>query len=196
MASLAALALTLTLGGCSSPTTGALFRPDGGHVPTGVNATVALTWNVWPGNNTTCGSFDDTLTIGNPEASPVVTASSGSSYNGRSVSVSCSVSANAAGYAITADILYGTEGSLSFSGQTNGTLTSQPGIHGTFVDSVRSGVSASLSESDCTITFTAGSYMGAAAGRIGGTIDCPRATASDGTVCEGKAEFVLQNCGQ
>ena len=165
-------------------------------------ATVALRWTVQPGTNsaTTCGAVNDTFSIGNPESNPIVTATTGSSFNGVPVTVSCNVAPNSTGYSVTAQVTYGGEGSLAISGQINVAANAVPGtqtnISGSFDDAVPHGLIANMSESNCTVTFTANANMGIAPTRIWGVIDCPQETATNGTVCDGNAEFLFENCGQ
>jgi hypothetical protein len=196
---LALPALVLALGACSSPTTGALFHPDGGYAGPTQPPAVALIWDVSPGATATatCSVLDDTFTIGNPETH--VITSSGSSFNGLAVSASCTVTPNGTGYSVSGDVRYGSEGELTFSGQINvaagATPGVQTGIHGSFVDGIHTGVTSTLADTNCTISFTANPYMGVAPGRIGAILDCPHA-AGGGNVCEGHAEFVLESCAQ
>jgi hypothetical protein len=166
-------------------------------------AQAAIIWTVSPGTNSAavCGSGgNDTWTIGNPEGHPIVTASNGTNFNNVPVSLSCTVSPNSTGFSVTAVAQYGSYGSLSLHGQITVTPgASQPGpqtgITGTFVSG--NGLIASLSESNCTITFSQNQSMGIAPTRIWGVIDCPQATTTNGdTTCDGNAEFLFEDCGQ
>ena len=199
--------LALSLAGCSSPTTGPAWDggpafKDGGGVapPAALPAEVALIWTVFPGNNAGTCALDDTFTIGNPEGAAAPTVQNGGSSLGFPIAVTCTVSPDAAGYSVSADVAYGTAGTLRISGQIDVTPGSSPtvanGIQGVFYDHIRPEVTKTLTDTNCAMTFTSNPKMGIAAGRIWGDIDCSRATAPDGTVCAGRAELLLLNCGK
>ena len=159
-----------------------------------------MLWTVTPGNNPSnvCGAVNDVIQIGDPEQ--VQTVSNGGTYKNVPVTVNCSVSPNSTGYSVTASADYGNQGSLTISGQINVTAGSAPGpqqnITGAFNDHVANGLIASMNSNSCTITFTKNGNMGIAPTRIWGVIDCPQDTAANGTVCDGNAEFLFQNCAQ
>ena len=155
-----------------------------------------------PGTNSRGGlrrQIDDTWQIGNPEGNPVVTARSGSTYNGVPVTVNCVVAQNADRYSVTANAQYGTLRALTITGEitvgANGEPNTATSIDGTFNDNL--GLKANMSESNCAVTFTQNSNMGIAPSRVWGVIDCPQAaTASGSAVCGGNAEFLFESCGQ
>lgn len=165
-------------------------------------AAVALVWSVSPGQNVgKCGAVNDTFSIGDPEANPIVTASNGSSFNGVPVTVNCDVAPNSTGYSVSANVAYGNVGTLTITGQItvgSGVTTpgTQTGIKGNFNDHVPNGLIANLTDTNCTVTFKSNPNMGIAPTRIWGVIDCPNAAAQNGTVCDGNAEFLFENCGQ
>lgn len=159
----------------------------------------AITWTVSPGSNssTVCGAVNDTWQIGNPEGNPIVTVTSGSSQNGVPITVNCDVAQNGNSYSVTANAQYGNEGSLTISGTITIGSDGKPAqstVTGGFND--HEGLIANLSQSNCTVTFTQNANMGIAPSRIWGVIDCPQAAASDGTMCDGNAEFLFEGCAQ
>jgi hypothetical protein len=163
-------------------------------------ASVALAWAVQPGTHVgTCGAVNDTITIGNPEGGPDVVAT-GTSFNGVPVTVNCDVAPNSGGYYVSANAVFGNQGQLTIKGQINVAAGATPGtqtnITGSFGDNTPGGLIANLSDTNCTITFTHNAHMGIAPTRIWGTIDCPNASATNGTVCDGNAEFLFEYCGQ
>lgn len=198
------LSLLLLAAGCSAKSSEVLLADAGGAIGKGSSPpdpSAALVWAVSPGAHVSaCGAVNDTFAIGNPEGSPIVTAPSGSSVDGVPVTVNCAVSPNGTGYAVTANVQYGNEGSLTIEGQINvapsATPGAQTGIRGNFNDRVPGGLIADLTDTNCTITFTRNPKMGIAATRIWGVIDCPQASAQSGEVCDGNAEFLFENCGQ
>lgn len=193
------LSLSVALGGCSSKDSGSSAQDasaDSGDV---TPAATAIVWSVSPGDNATssCGAMNDTWSVGDTSMNPLEVVSSGSTSNGVQVLVACVVAPTATGFSVMADVQYGSKGSLSISGPIAVVGSAQPGVQmgvtGLFGDHL--GLNADLSESDCTVTFNQNPNMGVAATRIWGVIDCPHATASDGTVCDATAQFLFENCG-
>jgi hypothetical protein len=152
----------------------------------------ATTCAVGGGVNWAIGSFGD----------PIVTAEAGGTYQNIPVTASCDVSQNGSNYSVNASVKYGQEGSLTLSGTivgqsgTANTWSPQQNITASFGGGSQTGFIETLSESNCTISFASDSNMGIAPTRIWGTVTCPTASSSDGTTCEGTAEFLFENCLQ
>ena len=164
----------------------------------------AINWSVSPGTNspTICGAGGGvTWQIGNPESNPLDVVSNGTSFTGIPVTVECSVTPNSTGFSVIAQISYGNEGSLTVNGQFDShsgaasTWPAETGISGTFSSGSANAFIETMSETDCSVTFTKNDQMGVADGRIWGVIDCPQAANMDST-CDGHAEFLFEYCGQ
>jgi hypothetical protein len=171
---------------------------------------VAVVWTVSQGPNGagTCGAVYDTFSIGSFSGNPLVTASNGSTYavsdGGAAppVTVQCTVAQNANGYSVQAFVQYGDLGNLTISGEIAVSGNAKPGtqtnISGEFSDGIGL-AGASMSDSNCTITFTQNGNMGVAPTRIWGVIDCPNETQAGNSAaqnCDGNAQFLFENCGQ
>jgi hypothetical protein len=161
---------------------------------------VAMVWLVDKGQNEGCGAVNDTFTIGSTASgSTIQTVSAGATANGIPISANCTVSQNATGFEVNAYVAYGTQGTLTISGQVTATAGVKPGtqtnITGEFSDHI--GLIANMSETDCTMTFPKpGMYV--SPGMIWGYLSCPTESAGPGTPtpCEGTAEFLFEDCGQ
>ena len=160
---------------------------------------VALVWTVDEGQNAGCGAVNDTFSIGNTTTSPIQTVEAGSTANGVPISANCTVSPNATGYAVSAYVAYGTEGTLTITGQFVVAAGAKPGpqsnITAAFDDNVPHGLIANMNESDCTVTFPTNG-MGIGPGMVWGYLDCPTETGGTGTPCEGTAQFLFEDCEQ
>jgi hypothetical protein len=173
---------------------------------------VALVWTVSQGPNGagTCGAVFDTFSIGNiPSSGTIVTASNGGTYGAPDsgaavpVTVQCTVAPDSGGFSVQAFVQYGALGTLTINGQINASGNTKPGtqtnVTGQFSDGIGL-AGASMTDADCTVTFTDNANMGIAATRIWGTIDCPHETATNGNSaavnCDGHAQFLFENCGQ
>jgi len=170
---------------------------------------VALAWEVKPGpfGAGMCGAVDDTFSIGSTNGN-IVTASNGTNYSGDGgpappLSVQCTVSPDSGGFSVQAQVQYGNIGTLTIDGQINvsgsGKPGTQMGITGSFSDGLGL-AGASMTDNNCTVTFTQAANMGIAATRIWGFIDCQHESNTNGNSeaqnCEGSAEFLFENCGQ
>jgi hypothetical protein len=207
---------------CSTPTTGA--SRDGGTVgpPIGASsssssgsgsssgattaqAEVAVAWSVQPGTSDAGGpacpiATRDSWSIANPEANPLAPVTTGGTFRGEPVTVTCEVASSPSfgGYVLSITLTYGSA-ELVISGAVIpgtgpvGSWAPQQNITGQFGDNV---ISETFSESDCTVSFTANPNMGISAGRVWGTLVCPHVMAQDGTTCAGEAEFLAENCWQ
>src|SRR5271170_564705 len=88
---------------------------------------VAIIWTVSPGTNSsaTCGTVNDTFTLGSTTTSPIQTVSDGTnattSIGGQSftapVSVQCTVAPNSGGFSVSVYVKYGNEATFTMSGQ-------------------------------------------------------------------------------
>jgi hypothetical protein len=170
---------------------------------------VGLTWVVEPGTNVgTCPvPGEDTFTIGGGGLSNAG-VTTGSTVNGKPVTVDCKVSGNdSSGFYVFAEATYGTgslQSSIIIQGKFNGTLGTQTGISGSFLDAL-SLSSETLAEAPttgtnadpgCTISYPTGG-MGIASGRVWAHIDCPSASDSEVSVkCDAHADFLFENCSQ
>jgi hypothetical protein len=162
----------------------------------------AITYAVLPGTNspTVCGVGGGvTWNVGNPEGNPIVTVADGSSNAaGVPITVACSVTSTSTGFHVQAQADYGNQGSFTINGAIAVAPGENPGpqtgVQATFTSGAQLGFTESLSGTDCTVTFTKNARMGVAASRIWGYIDCPQASATDGTTCDGSAEFLFEYC--
>lgn len=164
----------------------------------------AVVWNVnsaLPNTSATCGTESDSFTVGDTTMNPIVTVSDGSTANGGvPVTVQCSVTAVSTGFEVNAYLKYGNSATLTIIGTIATSGSGQPGtqtgITGQFGDFI--GLKASMTSSNCTVTFTGNPNMGVAATRIWGYIDCPNEAAvpaqSGVTSCDGNAQFLFENC--
>jgi hypothetical protein len=188
------------------------------NTPAAPDAFIAATMG--PGTdspNSICnlGSTQQWLDVGVPTTGTNLpkTVKDGDSQNGSPVSVNCSVTTSGGGFDISLNII--------MEGTGGGSLTiTSPAGQGAVTDSGGSGISVqfqsatngAFNETDCTLTYT---YNGEtvpdnppiAAGRIWGHIECPKAISSGTTVtgpdggltarqCDGKADFLFEQCGQ
>lgn len=147
-----------------------------------------------------CGVTDPTLVV---IGSSAASADDGSDQSGVGVKASCSVTANADGsFQVNAIGVLGNVGSVTITGKFT-TSGEQTGIRGVF----QSGVFGRFEDTNCTVSYKNNPFMGVAAGRVWGNIDCPSAadsfqsrTGADGgptpRACEGLAEFKFENCAQ
>jgi len=161
---------------------------------------VAMVWTVDQGPNVgTCGAVNDTWSIGDTTKDPIATVTAGASVNNVPVSVTCSVTANADGYEVHTYVAYGLQGSLTISGEikvaSGATPATQSGLDAQFDDAVPHGLIANLEDKNCTVSFPR-QGMGISTGMVWGEIDCTAEADANGTVCEGKAEFLFESCGQ
>jgi hypothetical protein len=159
---------------------------------------VAIVWLVDQGSNVgTCGAPNDTWTVGNTSTSPITTVTAGATSNGITVSATCSVAPNSTGYQVNAYAAYGTQGTLTISGQFVVASGASPGpqtnIDAQFSDHLA--LIANLEEKDCTVSFPK-SGMGIGPGMVWGELDCPSEADQNGTVCDGTAEFLFEDCAQ
>lgn len=129
-----------------------------------------------------------------PSAPDDAVQTGGTTDKGASVTVSCSVHANADGsFAVTATA---TLGGLGGGGLTvSGTFTSmgtQMNIHGVFTR----GDTGTYEENDCTVAYDQ-TGMGIAAGRVWADLTCPNETRSGESMpesCSAQAQFKFENC--
>jgi hypothetical protein len=113
------------------------------------------------------------------------------------------VSPDSAEFLVSVYVKYGNEASFMMSNQQiNVTGSGQPGPQTNIAASFSDGIGlagASMSATDCTVTFTQNPYMGIAATRIWGVIDCPKVSAPNDAVassCDGNAQFLFESCGR
>jgi hypothetical protein len=167
-------------------------------------AEVAISTQISLGNNssTTCGVGGGVTWAIGSFGDPIVTAQNGGTFSSIPVTASCDVSQNGSNYDVKASVNYGEEGSLTISGTIVGaqgsasTWPTEQNITATFGGGSQSGFIETLSESNCTISFSSDANMGIAPTRIWGSLSCPTASSSDGTTCAGTAEFLFENCLQ
>lgn len=147
-----------------------------------------------------CGVTDPSwVVIGSSSAS----VDDGADQTGVGVKVSCSVTANSDGsFQVNAIGVLGNVGSVTITGKFT-TSGDQAGIRGVF----QRGDFGHFEDTNCTVSYKNNPFMGVAAGRVWGNIDCPSAADSsqnrqgaDGgptaRACEGLAEFKFENCAQ
>ena len=148
-----------------------------------------------------CGVTDpDWVTIGDPKASK----NDGDDQSGLTIHVSCSVKSNGDGsFSVNAIGTLGNKGSLTVNGKFT-TSGDQSNIRGVF----QRGDFGSFSDTACTVSYSLQpGFMGVAAGRVWGYIDCEHAADpnqqrmdSKGNpiprTCKAQGEFKFENCSQ
>jgi hypothetical protein len=143
------------------------------------------------------------IAIGSDTSDPIT---SGTSYNGGPVSVSCSVHSTGDSFSVTLSALLGGQGSISVVNSTINSDTTQVSMG--ITSNFERGDTGDFKESDCTWDFggqstdidpakTAGNPLGIAPGRIWGNLTCPMMIDSEhNQTCLGQAELRFENCGQ
>ena len=178
-------ALTGVLAACGSSTT---YTPQ-----------VYIKASIGPGNTaatSSCGfaAGTDWLDIGTSDGVEYSPVPSGSNLGGATVNVDCRVTPSGDGFDVditTSKTGEDTGGSLSISGHFTSSGV-QSKITGTFGQQIK----GTFTAADCTVTYE-NQYMGVAAGRVWGVLDCPDANyASQMRTCDAQAEFRFENCGQ
>ncbi len=147
-----------------------------------------------------CGVTDPSWVV---IGSSAKSADDGSDQTGVGVKASCSVQANADGsFQVNAIGVLGNVGSVTITGKFT-TSGDQTGIRGVF----QRGDFGHFEDTNCKVSYAANPFMGVAAGRVWGNLDCSSASdASQSRVgpdggptaraCEGLAEFKFENCAQ
>ncbi len=184
-----ALASTVLAGvGCSDPE------------PATPRVTLETELRIGSNTSQTCPQSGPLFTIGEfgtlgDETRPTKPVDDGQPFGQGSVSVSCAVTAAGNGG-------FDVRASTTLTGATGGLFK----IEGTFrPEGQQTGITATLSKQpfgvfagrDCTVEYDLSQGQGVAAGRVWGTLVCPKAERSDtGSVCESRATFRFENCAQ
>jgi hypothetical protein len=138
--------------------------------------------------------------FGNPSGTPPTPANpipDGQPFAQGTVSVACSVTASGADqFNVTASVLLsGVPGGLFRIDGVFKTTGDQPSIHAQFANNLSTNNYDEL-DHNCTVRYTT-PFQGVAAGRIWGSITCPKAENQGAqTACEADAEFRFENCEQ
>ena len=136
----------------------------------------------------------DWLDIGSLDGQTYTPIANNVTDNGATVTVDCRVTPSAGGFDVsvtTSKTGDTTGGSLHIEGQFTAT-----GTQSKIIASFGKASIGNFSANDCTVQFT-NQYMGVAAGRVWGVIDCPDASyPSQMRTCDATAEFRFENCDE
>lgn len=165
--------------------------------PTPATPQAAVTFQIKPGTGgaVACSTNKAVYWSIGSGAGGDVPVKDGDTQSGATVGVQCKVAGNdQSGYDVTAQATLAGKGTVAVQGHLLPTSDAQPNITGVFTDGTGLGT---FRETDCTVTFVAGTNEGIAGGRVWGTILCPNATDSkQGKTCEGDSQFRFENCSQ